>query len=332
MNTAPDFLTDSITDADPYSLVERPDSRGNPAWLLSVLLHSAILASTFFVLHKFSQGGSKVENRAGGIVLVDARSTTTEYLSEGEVDSASAKSSKSQSPPPMPSKELPPSLPGMAASETAVTGAGEDLAAELSSEGSMLDGPSGANRPLGGQMTTEVFGVKGTGSRFVYVFDRSDSMEGYEGRPLRAAKGQLRKSIQSLGGSQQFQIVFYNDKTKTFKPDPGAAALVLGTDENKHRADRFIQSISGSGGTDHLTALKAAFAFGPDVIFMLTDAEGGFTSAELSAISSWNRSGAVINAIEFGVGSKHNSDQTLRRLARQSGGEYVYKNVLTFRE
>ena len=80
-----------------------------------------------------------------------------------------------------------------------------------------------------------------------------------------------------------------------------------------------------------MKALKAALALGPDVVFMLTDAEGGLSSAELALISRWNRSSAVINAIEFGAGSEPGTDQSLKRLARENRGQYSYKNITTLR-
>ena len=38
------------------------------------------------------------------------------------------------------------------------------------------------------EATTMVFGVSGSGSRFVYVFDRSDSMNGFGGKPLEGCQ------------------------------------------------------------------------------------------------------------------------------------------------
>ena len=149
--------------------------------------------------------------------------------------------------------------------------------------------------------------------------------------PLRAAKRQLLESLGSLGENQQFQIIFYNDETRIFRPQADEPQLPYANQSAKRRAERFVNSIRGESGTDHLRALKRALSFGPDVVFMLTDAEGGFTSRDLQQISNWNRSGAVINAIEFGVGSRR-GDRSLQRLAEENRGQYVYKNATTFRD
>lgn len=302
-----------------------------PAWLLSFSLHVVLLFCLLLLLHRFSRGASQVENRAGGIVLVDVISETTEYLSEGEVAEASAAAQSEATPPPAPAEDRPPDLPGLEVAPLAGDGVGQQLAEELSGADGLLEGMS-SNRPIGGQVTTEVFGVKGTGSRFIYVFDRSASMEGYEGRPLRAAKQELLKSLESLGETHRFQIIFYNDQTRIFQPEGGAARLVEATDLMKEKGTRFVQSIRGDRGTNHMSALQLALSFGPDVIFLLTDAEGGFTKREMDMLARWNRAGTVINAIEFGVGRKSDSDRSLQQLARENGGQYTYKNVLSFRD
>ena len=118
-----------------------------------------------------------------------------------------------------------------------------------------------------------------------------------------------------------------------FRGDRGAASLAFAKDTTKTRARRFVGSVRGEGGTDHVSALKLALSLGPDVVFLLTDAEGGFTTADLIAISGWNKSGAVINAIEFGLGAQRgNTDNSLRAVARESRGQYIYKDLRSFRD
>ncbi len=301
-----------------------------PAWLMSFLLHTLVLVLILWSMHRFTRGAAEVDNRTGGIVLVKADSQTTEYLSEGEVEKADTASEAAAAANPA-ETELPPDLPGLPSLDASVSATGEALSESLNTAEGMLEGTNPLKN-IGGKVTTEVFGVKGTGSVFVYVFDRSASMEGYEGKPLRAAKQELLKSLDSLGDRHQFQIIFYNDETRIFNPEGRHTDLVFATEPMKARAHRFVQSIRGERGTNHMKALKEALAFGPDVIFLLTDAEGGFTPNELRLIQNWNRAGSAINAIEFGVGTSSGNDQSLQRLAAENGGHYLYKNVLTFRE
>jgi hypothetical protein len=303
-----------------------------PAWLLSCGLHTLFLVLLAAVYQVTFSGAAAEQTRTGGIVLVAADTETTEYLSEGDnSDSSSPSETAAQSPPPLPTQtERLPDLPGMAANESPLTGVGDDLIEALPGANSLTEGTT-QGREVGGQVTTELFGVKGTGNRFIYVFDKSDSMNGYEGRPLRAAKQALLASLESLGEVNQFQIVFYNTGRDTFKRG-NESTMFFGTPEVKRSAQRFVQGVTASGGTDHLQALRYALSLKPDVVFLLTDAEGGFTSDELSQIAEWNRSGAVINAIEFGQGSQNDADRSLEALVRDHRGQYVYKNILTLKD
>ena len=309
----------------PTSLVP---NRRIPAWLFSFLLHSCVLTALILALGQFQNGASEVDNRSGGIVLVNEQSTTTEYLSEGDVESESSPAMAADSPPPAPAvDELPPNLPGLESSPTQITGAGDNLVDSLSGGDSLIVGPQTSGE-TGGKITTEVFGVKGTGSRFVYVIDRSDSMAGYGGRPMLAARQQLMASFKSLQETHQFQIIFYNQDVRVFSPD-GRSTMHFATEPMKKEAETFVNRTSPDGGTDHMNALLRAFKLGPDVIFLLTDAEGGFTSQELRDLVRRNRSGAIINTIEFG--QRRGRDGSLQAVSHNSGGQYVFKNINTLR-
>ena len=151
-------------------------------------------------------------------------------------------------------------------------GAGAEIADALPGVGDLTIG-AGPSKRFGGQTKTYVFGVEGEGSVFIYVFDRSESMSGFQGRPLAAAKSQLIKSIHSLGPTNQFQIFFYNNRLSVFNPNhPQQPQLIFADDSGKTLAEDFVRKIQASGGTEHMAALRAALNLGPDVIFFLTDA------------------------------------------------------------
>jgi von Willebrand factor type A domain len=170
----------------------------------------------------------------------------------------------------------------------------------------------------GGQ--TQVFGVVGNGTRFVYVFDRSLSMKG---TALAAAKQELLASIKHLDRVHQFQIVFYNEAPRMMQPQQMHFA-----DENGLRAaESFVSSISASGGTDHVQALKLAMRLSPDVIFLLTDAdEPQLSRKELEEIRQRN-GGAAINVIEFKSGPDPGQGASLRKLAEENRGQYKYVDI-----
>ena len=250
-----------------------------PAWLMSLLLHAVLLGLLFLLMFRVSTGSGTIENKTGGIVLIDRTNETTEYLSEGDVVESAAQQAKQSLAPAMLTETLPPDLPDLEMGLSEITGLSEELSSSLTGAESMTFGDSNG-QVFGGKVTTEVFGVKGTGTRFVYVFDRSASMEDMGGKPLRAAKRNLLDSLSTLGDVQQFQIIFYNAQTRTFRGSRGQN-LAFATEDEKKNAGRFVESIVGEGGTDHLTALRKALGYGPDVIFLLTDAEGGFTVSDL---------------------------------------------------
>jgi hypothetical protein len=218
------------------------------------------------------------------------------------------------------------SLTGVLPASGASLGTG-GLDSRIDSASDLTNRPPPPNRLRGGFARTGVFGVEGEGHKFVYVFDRSGSMDGHGGAPLIAAKSQLIASLGDLGQTHQFQIIFYNERPRVFNPSGKEGRLVFGNDQNKNLARRFVGSITASGATRHLEALKLALRMGPDVVFFLTDAdEPRMTPKELAGIAQMNR-GTSINAIEFGYGPRHNPDNFLVKLARQNGGQHVYIDV-----
>ena len=99
-----------------------------------------------------------------------------------------------------------------------------------------------------------IFGIEAKGSKFVYVFDRSGSMEG---APLAAAKKQLLESLQPLGETQQFDILFFNHRVAIFEGASGPKRATFATDTNKKLAGEFVQRIVADGGTDRRAGSQA---------------------------------------------------------------------------
>ncbi|HJN09373.1 MAG TPA: hypothetical protein QF564_11830 [Pirellulaceae bacterium] len=303
--------------------------RGLPAWLLSVMLHVTGMILLAFLPQATSRQVDTKANRVAGIALVQRDRSKTEYLTEDNVDPIASIVSSSTSSPSLvlPSMDQA-ATPALALALPSATGS-------LSTSASMpaAGGFTAANQPSrrvgDGQASAQVFGAQGTGSRFVYVFDRSASMQGFQGRPMAASRTELLKSLESLESIHQFQIVFYNDKTSVFNPhQPRPPQLMFGTDENKELAAAFVRNVVPAGATRHLDALRQALGMQPDVIFFLTDAaEPQLTPSELADIQSRNRTGAVINSIEFGSGPSQGGDNFLVKLARQNGGKHVYVDV-----
>lgn len=308
-----------------------------PAWLLSAVLHGVLLVLCALVTPAPSRGVRDEPPRSGGIVLVRQTRGATEFFDEQAADEAASASARSESveaatgpAAALPSAaESPVDPAALLPSNDALGGWGlaGELANALPSAGDLTSG-AGPDRRLGKDAQTYVFGAKGEGTAFVYVFDRSDSMNGFEGRPLAASKAELIKSLQALQPTHQFQIIFYNTEVSAFNPSASASpGVIFATDQNKSLAAQFVRRVPASGGTRHMRPLSLALRLAPDVIFFLTDAgEPRLSDADLQSLRKLN-AGTVIHAIEFGAGPDPGGDNFLARLARQNDGQHVYVDV-----
>jgi hypothetical protein len=181
----------------------------------------------------------------------------------------------------------------------------------------------------GGKVKTQVFGVEGEGSRFIYIFDRSDSMNGYEERPLKRCKQELLASLQSLGKSHQFQIIFYNDSPSAYGSNSRTGPrLLYGDDQTREQAMRFVKEMTATGGTQHVPALLMGLNMAPDVIFFLTDADDPPNNRDYERIIDLaDRHGTTIHCIQFGSGNRSPRSEWISNMADQTRGKYRYVDV-----
>jgi Ca-activated chloride channel family protein len=176
---------------------------------------------------------------------------------------------------------------------------------------------------------TTFFDIAAKGNRFVYVLDRSGSM--YDHDAIRVAKEELNASLAALEQTQQFQVVFYNQGVLELNPTGGQPQMQWATEINRTMARQFISGVQPDGGTDHMPALKKALHYQPDHLFFLTDADQPILSArELNEIKTRNNGRTKIHCIEFGKGAELASDNFLKKLARENGGSYRYRDVTRF--
>ncbi len=300
-----------------------------PAWLLSWLLHASLFLMLVIAMRSERRGAVVEPDRTTGIALVKDAEGEREYYQEtadlSGFDDENASQNKQLPAEVLPSEtelavDLSGVLPAAADGLSATDGGG------IADIGSALQGTTGA-AGTSGNVSTSVFGAVGVGTRFVYVFDRSGSMDGFGGRPLRAAQAELLESLNDLERINQFQIIFYNERPRVFNPTGGTPELVWGDDAGKQLAQRFVKGITAAGGTRHMEALRLALGMRPDVIFFLTDAdEPQMTEDDLLRVRRLNRS-ASIHAIEFGYGPQRSGTNFLQQLAAQNQGKHVYVDV-----
>lgn len=322
--------------SDPLEII--PPERTTPALLMSLVLHVVLLTSIGLVWKRTPAGTGEIQDRPVGIALVHRMPDRDRYVEASQTPpqeteattTADAASAASTAPPAdlSPPIDLAGVLKAMEATPSPVSGSG--LAGETQLEGDAFgNGRGSGSASDAAETTTMLFGISGSGSRFVYVFDRSDSMNGFGGKPLRAAKAELIRSLKTMTERQRFQIIFYNDKPTPFRISGMPLQMISGEDPYISRAEAYVNSIAAFGGTEHEAALKMALRMSPDVIFFMTDARiPRLSVTELREVKSRADSvGATIHAIEFGPDPVASPDSFLRDLAAQNGGEYRYVDV-----
>jgi hypothetical protein len=312
-----------------------PSQQSLPAWTFSLLFHLSAIALLAMVLKPWPRGASGAPDGSIGIVL--SHSSADGELLTGEVgpQNKDEGDDKNLEPPPLIAAAVEPATVGAAGRDQARTLPVRLAAAPAAPSEAQNSNDRPAARGAGrsgspsenSYARVSVFGVEGKGSKFVYLFDRSASMEG---APLAAAKRQLLDSLRSLNSVHQFQIIFFNSKTRIFDATAGGGRVAFASDRNKQLAANFVGGITADGGTDRMVGLREAIAFSPDVVFFLSDADDPMSKDELAEIAKLNRRAqAAICVIEFGRQPAATPDNFLMQLARESGGQYGYVNTET---
>lgn len=153
-------------------------------------------------------------------------------------------------------------------------------------------------------------------TNIVYVCDCSGSMM----TKFDILRQQLRKSIDSLRPTQQFNVIFLSsDQAQCFAPQ-----LQIATPKSKGAAYDFLDRISPIGTSDPIPALRAAFANQPHVIYLLTD--GGFPNNQqvIDELKKLNAAKKVkINTIAFFERGEE-YQKLLKQIADNNSGAYRF--------
>ena len=155
-----------------------------------------------------------------------------------------------------------------------------------------------------------------TPKELVFVLDTSGSMSGF---PIEKAKEVIKLAIDGLYPRDRFNLITFAGRTKVLFPEPVAA-----TNTNVRRAQEFLASRSGGGGTEMMTAIRTALAPSDDqdhvrIVCFLTDGYVGNDMAILGKI----RKHPNARVFSFGVGSSVNRF-LLDKMAEVSRGEVAY--------
>jgi len=155
-----------------------------------------------------------------------------------------------------------------------------------------------------------------TPKELVFVLDTSGSMGGF---PIEKAKETMKLALDNLYPSDTFNLITFAGDTEILFPQPVAA-----TAENLSKAQAFLESRSGSGGTEMMTAIKAALAPSDDqshvrIVCFMTDGEVGNDMEIISEVQKHPNA----RVFAFGIGSSVNRF-LLDKIAETGRGEVEY--------
>ncbi|QDU28646.1 von Willebrand factor type A domain protein [Anatilimnocola aggregata] len=169
-----------------------------------------------------------------------------------------------------------------------------------------------------------LFGAPARGRTFAMLIDRSASMGDQGLGAIRAAADEFARQMKSLDEQQRVQLIAYHAA-----PSQMNAHWLPATDQNKQKLVDYLRGLPAFGATNHTAALVAALKLRPEVIFLLTDGDDpGMDGAQLRIVRELARGRTTIHTIQFGRGSQAaDSDHFMRRLANDTGGNYVYVDV-----
>ena len=153
----------------------------------------------------------------------------------------------------------------------------------------------------------------------VFVLDTSGSMQGF---PIEKAKETMKLALDSLYPSDTFNLITFAGDTRILFPKP-----VPATRANLNKAQAFLNSRSGSGGTEMMTAIKAALQESDDqshirIVCFMTD---GYVGNDMEIISEVQKH-ANARVFSFGIGSSVNRF-LLDKMAEAGRGEVEYVSL-----
>jgi Ca-activated chloride channel family protein len=155
-----------------------------------------------------------------------------------------------------------------------------------------------------------------TPKELVFVLDTSGSMMGF---PIEKAKETMKLALEGLNPRDAFNLITFSGDTEILFPSP-----VPATPENLRRAQQFLASRSGRGGTEMMKAIRAALdpSDAQDhvrVVCFMTDGEVGNDMEIIAEVQKHPNA----RVFAFGIGSSINRF-LLDKMAEYGRGEVEY--------
>lgn len=155
-----------------------------------------------------------------------------------------------------------------------------------------------------------------TPKEIVFVIDTSGSMQGY---PLDKAKESMKLALDGLYPQDTFNLITFSGDTHILFPEP-----VRATPENLRKAQQFLASRSGGGGTEMMKAIRAALepSDKQDHIRIACFITDGYVGNDMEIISEVQKHPNA-RVFSFGIGSSVNRF-LLDKMAEHGRGEVEY--------
>ncbi len=155
-----------------------------------------------------------------------------------------------------------------------------------------------------------------TPKEIVFVLDTSGSMMGF---PIEKAKEAMKLALDGLNPRDTFNLITFSGDTHILFPEP-----VPATAENLSRAQAFLASRHGSGGTEMMKAIRAALDPSDSqrhirVVCFMTD---GYVGNDMEIIGEIQRHPNA-RVFSFGIGNSVNRF-LLDKMAEEGRGEVEY--------
>ncbi len=155
-----------------------------------------------------------------------------------------------------------------------------------------------------------------TPKELVFVLDTSGSMSGF---PIEKAKETMRLALDGLYPQDTFNLITFAGDTHILFPQPVPASK-----ENLRKAQMFLESRSGGGGTEMMKAIRAALDSSDSqqhvrIVCFMTD---GYVGNDMEIIAEVQKHPNA-RVFAFGIGSAVNRF-LLDKMAEHGRGEVEY--------
>ncbi len=155
-----------------------------------------------------------------------------------------------------------------------------------------------------------------TPKEIVFVLDTSGSMSGF---PIEKAKEAMKLSLEGLNPNDTFNLITFAGDTHVLFEEP-----VPATQANLERAQAFLDSREGGGGTEMMKAIKTALDPSDSqthlrIVCFMTDAFVGNDDEIIAEIQKHPKA----RVFSFGIGSSVNR-ALLDKMAEAGNGEVEY--------